>query len=627
MLTRLVISLRVPARRLAGMTWSPRCEDCRNLARVPPPAYPNLNAEYDICIVGSGVGGAVVAARAVEAGKRVLIIEKGDWVSPDEMVERLPDPNRGEIAWPSRGDTVLMRLYKDAGVQVAGNLPGGGGSGRMRLLGAQRRMREIQPMQTVNVIQAEVVGGGPYINNAIHIRIDEDAWNSWDAKPPGVTYADFQRRMEEVERALGVNTSAVRRGAGIRSVLFTEGCRQSGVEVRPLPVSILPEGLACGSDNSVDSFGDHTGGLHPFRPEGPNSYLMRALTARQPAAVAYRMRAVRFELVAEPGGRVRVERLLVEDRRQTPRGGCGPTLAVRAKQFVLAAGVIASTNVLAESLRCAGLSSPGLGQRLTANVVMPVYAVYDQALPKSDDRPDPGISQCYYTVPEKRLVDGRMTLVEPILENWFHYPGTIEAMTTGWFNGYAELVRAYNRLAISGLVIPTKVRPGNRVKPDGKPILELDDEEFNLLLRGVERIGKIFLATTTAENGVTISIPTKGLMLDADCTPTVIRSATQLRAALAEIRRRGPEFLQLATAHPQGGNALGTVVDPATFRVRLTDERRVDNLMVADSSIFPAGCQVNPQLTLHALALYAADALLGSNANIPAESPAAPPGG
>lgn len=35
-----------------------------------------------------------------------------------------------------------------------------------------------------------------------------------------------------------------------------------------------------------------------------------------------------------------------------------------------------------------------------------------------------------------------------------------------------------------------------------------------------------------------------------------------------------------------------------------------ENLFVADASIFPAGCEINPQLTIMTLAMYAADSLL-----------------
>ena len=74
---------------------------------------------------------------------------------------------------------------------------------------------------------------------------------------------------------------------------------------------------------------------------------------------------------------------------------------------------------------------------------------------------------------------------------------------------------------------------------------------------------------------------------------------------------RGPADLALSTAHPQGGNALGrqalrSVVSPG---FSLYD---FSNLFVADASLFPAGCNVNPQMTAMALASLAADRLIAA---------------
>ena len=63
--------------------------------------------------------------------------------------------------------------------------------------------------------------------------------------------------------------------------------------------------------------------------------------------------------------------------------------------------------------------------------------------------------------------------------------------------------------------------------------------------------------------------------------------------------------LLMTSAHPQGGNALGAVVDE-DFRVR-----GVDNLYLCDASVFPTSVHVNPQLTVMGLAQYAARRILG----------------
>jgi choline dehydrogenase-like flavoprotein len=63
---------------------------------------------------------------------------------------------------------------------------------------------------------------------------------------------------------------------------------------------------------------------------------------------------------------------------------------------------------------------------------------------------------------------------------------------------------------------------------------------------------------------------------------------------------RDPSLVTLGTGHPQGGNALGEVLDP-DFRVR-----GYSNLFVCDASAFPSSLTVNPQLTVMSLAHYAA---------------------
>ncbi|MBW3599912.1 MAG: GMC family oxidoreductase, partial [Planctomycetes bacterium] len=227
------------------------------------------------------------------------------------------------------------------------------------------------------------------------------------------------------------------------------------------------------------------------------------------------------------------------------------------------------------------------------------------------DHPEPGITQCFLLDRKVEVVDGRVVVLEPDLENWFHFPGTVAVALTGWFQEYACVMRKYNHLSISGLFVPTKVRPKNRIRHDGSVDLELDAEEFELLLRGIERIGRIYLAAATPENGVTLHLATKAMLLDACGRPVRIRTYGQLRWAIAEIRKRGPAFVNLLTSHPQGGNCLGSVVDPATFRLNLCDGRQVENLRIVDGSIFPAGCEINPQLTIKALAHFAADRILG----------------
>ena len=190
---------------------------------------------------------------------------------------------------------------------------------------------------------------------------------------------------------------------------------------------------------------------------------------------------------------------------------------------------------------------------------------------------------------------------EPILENWFHFPGTVALALTGWFREFACVMKKFNHLSMSGIVVPTKVRCGNYVDGCGQFHLEFDCDEFEMLLRGMRRVARIYFASVPPGDGVTLHLPTKAILMRYG-RPARIRTMDDFEWALAQIRRRGPAFVNLLTTHPQGGNALADVVDPETFQVRTDCGERIENLTVSDASMFPAGCEINPQLTLKALA-------------------------
>src|SRR5690606_27566161 len=158
MLARMVLLSREPAQLAIGMTWSRGCDNPTNLARVDAPPYPDLDEVYDLCVIGSGAGGAVVAARAAGQGLRVIIVEEGKWISPHSLVGVRTDTHGRRTVMPPRTDVVLMNVYKHGGVNLTGEF-----LGRSQNIGDYvdpERRRQIQPTQAVSLVQASVVGGG-----------------------------------------------------------------------------------------------------------------------------------------------------------------------------------------------------------------------------------------------------------------------------------------------------------------------------------------------------------------------------------------------------------------------------------------------------------------------------------
>ncbi|HVM47351.1 MAG TPA: GMC oxidoreductase [Candidatus Acidoferrum sp.] len=503
---------------------------------VPQPPRPDLTGPFAVCVIGSGAGGAVVAARLAEAGVApILIVEAGAWVEPKD--------------YPSRDDFALRRCYASSGVQPA-----------LSSAIPISEFLEHGRVSTVNVLQGHVVGGGPAVNNAICLRIPAPQpaipgpWAAWQAAGAPFGYDQLADAYQMLETELALDPLGVDQCCGWRSLLF----KPNGNDWGRLVIA-MKDCLGCGGCNTGCQFGRKLGGLG-----NPRSFLERARAAG--ALVAAQLQADHFQI--QDG---QVQALVLNDLANP-----GTSIHVQAKAFVLAAGPIGSTAVLQRS--GLGLALP-LGQRASANVVTPVYGVF----PNPPDAPkDPGLQMCYYAGTEGEL----------LRETWFHYPGSIAVSLPPWFQDHLARIQDYARLGCIGVVVPTG--PHGNVGSDGRLYLALNDDEFVLMKQGLlQAAGDLFGAGATQ-----VHLAAKEpVSFDAAHQPDL--------EALLEADLSDQGDLNLATAHPQGGNAIST--DPAIAVVDAKFQvRGAQGLFVADASLFPAPCGVNPMLTTMALAHLAA---------------------
>lgn len=463
---------------------------------VPAPTPADLGIEYDVCVVGSGAAGALVASRLAEQGKRVLLVEEGPWVSPADFAVR--------------DDAGLRQSYRNAGLHMA--LPTMGS-----VLSGKRP-------SFLTIVQARVVGGGPAVNNAIHLPIAEEQVDRWAADHDfPFSWAEVRSKLDQVSRDLGVTQDLAERGVGDRSALFRDAANALGWNPKELPVSVLRCG-GCGGCNLGCRFGRKTGGLHGPRGAEPRSYLERFLATPGPAVRA-NLRVKRFH--GNFGG-TRVTRASAEDL-----AAGGKQVEIKARHFVLAAGPIASSKILIRS----GIGAPDYptGTRIAANIVLPVYAILDRDLVTA---PDPGLEMAVYVARENHL-----------LESWFHYPGSLAPSVIGSVADHVGFMTRYSRMAAAGIVVPSE--PNGQLGVTWDPVFKVTDVELGRLKTGIAELTELYLQAGAEE------------VVPATAFPSSVRRATaavDLQRLLDQVR--DPASLTLSTAHPQGGNRIGKEASP-----------------------------------------------------------------
>ena len=155
-----------------GVTRSRRIVP-RDLPPLPvrPPAAGETTIDADLCVIGSGAGGAVIAAHAARSGRRVVLLEEGPQVRGAQMT--------------GRENEMSALLFKESGLQSTVDLG-------------------------MTVLQGRVLGGTTLINNCICFRLDEpgivrgDTLARWEALGAPIDPAALARSYDAVERTLGV---------------------------------------------------------------------------------------------------------------------------------------------------------------------------------------------------------------------------------------------------------------------------------------------------------------------------------------------------------------------------------------------------------------------------------------
>jgi choline dehydrogenase-like flavoprotein len=259
--------------------------------------------DADVCIIGSGAGGAVVASQLANAGKKVLVLEEGG--------------HHTKAEFKMREDVAFPMLYQEGGGRATKDL-------------------------SIAILQGRAVGGTTVVNWTTSFRTPEKVLEHWKTVHgvSGLSKAELDPHWDTVEERLNIKQISLEETNRNNRTLY-DGCKKLGyaVETTHRNTKNCFKSGYCGMGCPVDA-----------KQSMLVTYLPDAVA--KGATVLSRCRV--DKLVAEAGRITRAECSVLDGYAAT-----GKKLTVSAKYFILSGGAINSPALLMRS----GLGGGMVGKR------------------------------------------------------------------------------------------------------------------------------------------------------------------------------------------------------------------------------------------------------------------------
>ena len=299
-----------------GYDAPPPARGAAAILRVHTPTRA-MSYEADVCIVGSGAGGGVMAERLTAAGLTVVVLEAGP-------ADQAPDFDNREIAG-------TQRLYLDQGTTSSKDL-------------------------SVVILAGRALGGGTAVNWQTSLRLPDAIRDEWATRSGIRDFVEqpFGAALDAVCKRMSVSTAESARNANNR-------CLQSGCEALGYKWSEIARNS---SECDLSRCGYCVYGCNPGGKQSTTrTFLADAQASGRLTVVANcRADAIRFAQ-----GRAAGVFATLTTEHGTER------VTVRAANVVVAAGAIESPALLLRS----GVSHPALGHNLFLHPTSAVAGRYD----------------------------------------------------------------------------------------------------------------------------------------------------------------------------------------------------------------------------------------------------------
>ena len=488
--------------------------------------------ECDVCIIGSGAAGAVLANKLSRAGRSVVLLEKGGYYEGEDMNQRDED--------------MVPLLWKNGGINFTDDL-------------------------RIAIGQGCCLGGSTVINDAVCFPIPDIVADQWTELGVAISKTEWSDAIQEVSDQIHV-TPLAESELNRNSRMLRTGCELLGFKKHSMNSRNCIDCMQCGLC--------HLGCHYETKQDMRVTYIHRALSDPGSDVRVY-VNCTAGKMTYVDGVVDGVEGVFVDSS-----GRSSYTMRVNARAVILSAGSIASSQILISNSIAQGVAGRGLALHPFPCILgeFQFEVRGNQGIPMAYALHDFGVTN--------GVADGGF-LVEgiylPPLQFAMYFPETdLQKL---------ELMKRYDHYAMAGVLVRDDQNGIVSVTDSGSARVSYSPgaKELDSMARGAAVIAKMWFAQGATR------------VITSHLAKRVLNSVGEIEDLESAIRN-DPRNLLLGSAHPQGGNRMGS----DRSRCVVDSDCRVygfKNLFVCDASVFPTALGVNPQLTVMSLATITANRL------------------